>query len=130
MTKPLFLDTSVIIDAFVGTSEDAFRLLFESKESLHTIDYVMKEIYHVMRNKYNYSEVQVNRVRDAIRTRVTIHKNPPVKALCKLDIRDSSDKPIVYAARSLGCILVLSDEVTRTDAQKYVKVRRLADLIG
>jgi len=45
----------------------------------------------------------------------------------KLDIRDKSDRPIVYAAKYHGGILGTNDEETYQDAKMYVKTRKLED---
>lgn len=70
----------------------------------------------------------MNEAVDHVRRRVAVHRTPPADRFKKLEIWDRSDRPIVYAARSLGCILVMDDESTYRDALKYVEAVRLDDL--
>jgi predicted nucleic acid-binding protein len=127
MTERVFLDTSVIIAAVTGTSTEAFRLVFTTSREAHTNEYALKEVYHVLRTVFKFKEELIAKVLDSIRERIIIHKDPPVKAFKKLDLRDKADRPIVYSAMELGCTLIIADEVTYQDAKKYVKVRRLGD---
>jgi predicted nucleic acid-binding protein len=127
MTKPFFLDTSIILEAVLGHSIKALSVVFESSCPAHTIEYVLKEVHFVLRDRYGYSEFEIARVLERLRERLVVHKNPPSKAFRKLDIRDKSDKPIVYAARCHGCILLINDQETMEDAQIYVEARKLED---
>jgi predicted nucleic acid-binding protein len=125
MTERVFLDTSVIVAAVTGTSADAFQLLFTPNCESHTNEYVLKEVYHVLRKAFRRHEEDVAKILDIVREKVKVHKDPPVKAFKKLKLRDRSDRPIVYSAMILGCTLIIADEVTYQDAKRYVKVRRL-----
>jgi predicted nucleic acid-binding protein len=127
MTQRVFLDTSVIISAVTGTSAEALRLVFSRSSEAHTNEYVLKEVYHVLKKDFKFKEELIARVLDSIKEKLIIHKDPPVKAFKKLDLRDKADRPIVCSAMNLGCTLIIADEVTYQDAKKYVKVRRLGD---
>jgi predicted nucleic acid-binding protein len=126
MAQRVFLDTSVIIAAVTGTSAEAFELVFTSSSEAHTNEYVLKEVYHVLKD-LGFKEELIARVLDSIKEKLIIHKDPPVNAFKKLNMRDKSDRPIVCSAMILGCTLIIADEVTYQDAKKYVKVRRLGD---
>ena len=128
MDRPFFLDTSIIIAAIIETSKTARQLVFASGWELHTIEYVMKEVRRVLRERYRLRESEISTALDHVRSRVAVHRTPPAVRFKKLDIRDRSDRPIVYAARSLGCILVIDDEQTYHDALAYVEAVRLDDL--
>jgi len=128
MDRPLFLDTSVIIAAILETSEPASRLVFSSGWDLHTIEYALKEIRRVLRKQYRFPEQRITEALDYVRNNVVVHRTPPAIRFKKLDIRDRSDRPRVYAARALGCILIIDDERTYRDALKYVEAVRLDDL--
>ncbi len=127
MIRDFFLDTSVIIEALSKKSSAAFRLVFLPLRRAHTIEYVMKEAHHVLKER-GLREDLIREALDGIRGKVIVHRTPPANRFKKLDIRDRSDKPIVYAARHLGCVLVLRDERTYRDALKYVEAFRLDDL--
>jgi predicted nucleic acid-binding protein len=128
MDRPLFLDTSIIVAAILIPGGPARRLVFSSGWDLHTIGYVLKETRHVLRKKYHVPESRLADTFQRVRNRVIVHRTLPAIRFKKLDIRDKSDKPIVYAARSLGCILVIDDECTYRDALAYVEAVRLDDL--
>ena len=128
MDKGYLLDTSVILAAVLGTNDKAKQFLFSPDLDLHTIEYVIKEIYHVLLYQYGLTKYQIGLIIDEIRSRVKIHKNPPVKAYKKLNIRDKSDRPIVCAAILHNCVLIIRDEMTYRDAKKYVEAIRLDDL--
>lgn len=128
MDRPLFLDTSVIIAAILETSRLASLLVFSSRWDLHTIEYVIKETRRVLHERYLFMEPQIAQALARVGTKVIVHRTPPAVRFKKLAIRDRSDRPIVYAAMSLGCILVIDDEQTYRDALKYVEAVRLDDL--
>ena len=128
MDLPLFLDTSIIVAAILIPDGPARKLVFSSGLELHTIEYVLKETRHVLGKRYRVPEPRIADAFLQVRSRVVVHRTPPANRFKKLDIRDKSDKPIVYAARSLGCILVIDDERTYRDALKYVEAVRLDDL--
>jgi predicted nucleic acid-binding protein len=127
MTERVFLDTSVIIAAVIGTSAEAFRLVFTSSCESHSNEYALKEVYHVLRKGFGFKEEFIAQVLDSIREKIIVHKDPPVKAFKKLKLRDKADRPIVYSAMNFNCTLIIADEVTYQDAKRYVKVRRLGD---
>jgi predicted nucleic acid-binding protein len=128
MDRPFFLDTSVILAAILGTSRPASRLVFSSGWDLHTIEYALKETGRVLRKRYHFPEPKIAEAIDHVRRRVVVHRTPPAIRFGKLDIRDKSDRPIVYAARMLGCVLIIDDEETYRDALAYVEAVRLDDL--
>ena len=122
MSGGVFLDTSVIIAALTGTSRGCVNLVFGKSLDLHTNDYVLKETYHVLRKRFGFSEWDVSGAIRQLRERTRVHRNPPVAAFRKLEIRDKADRPVVYAAMTLGCMLATLDEKTAKDACRYVKV--------
>jgi len=128
MKKRFFLDTSIIIAALTKTSPVAFKIVFKSDWSLHTIDYVMRETYHVLRNRVKMTEAQIGAALDELRKHIEVHRDLPAKASSKLNVRDKADKPMIYAAMKMGCILIIQDEKAYQDAKRYVEVVRLKDL--
>jgi len=120
-----FLDTSVILAKVLGLSKEASDLFDEPDTVLHTNEYVLKEIYHVLKKKFNFTENQIGYVMDFVRENCIIHPAPKREELKKIKLTDKADRPIVLTAMKYGLILYIDDERTFREAHKYVEVNRI-----
>jgi predicted nucleic acid-binding protein len=120
-----FLDTSVILDKVLGLSREASRLFNDTDMVLHTNEYVLKEVYHVLKKRFEYSEMEIGYVLDFIRESCIIHPAPSKEELRKIRITDKADRPIIVTARKFGLVLYVDDERTFRGASKYVSVTRI-----
>ena len=84
-----------------------------------------KELYHVLKNEFQYSELEIGYAVDFIRANCIILPTPTNEEMETIKIRDKSDRPFVYSALKYGLTLYIDDEKTFEDAKKYVKVKRI-----
>lgn len=120
-----FLDTSILVGKILNLS-DRSNIVFEDSETIkYTNEYVLKELYHVLRKKYGYSEMQLHYILEYFREICIVLPAPSKEEFTTIKIRDKSDRPIVYSAYKNDLVLYIDDEWTYKDAQKYVKVRRV-----
>jgi len=121
MTKYL-LDTSVIIAGLTGTSKRSKRYYDDNTIKKCTIEYVIKEVYHVLKNSFHFSEDEINYAMEDIYIKIEILPNPNVNEYKKINIRDRSDRPIVCAAIKNDCRLLIRDFKTYQDSKDLVDV--------
>ncbi len=122
-----FLDTSILVGKVLNLS-DRSNTVFEDENIIkHTNEYVLKELYHVMKKRYGYSEMQLHYILDFFREICIVLPTPSKEEFSTIKIRDRSDRPIVYSAYKHDLILYIDDEWTYKDAQKYVTVQRVQE---
>ena len=119
MTK-YFLDTIVIVRAITRSHPKSVKLFLDTSKEKVTNEYVIMETRKVLKDKFWYSEFQVNGVVNSIRNRCFVVPTPPPNRFKKLKIRDKADKPVVQSAIDEKCVLVTDDARTYRDAKKYI----------
>ena len=124
MTKA-FLDTSVLIGQILKLSTKAQRIFTDNSIEKYTNEYALKELYHVLKKKYGFTELEIAYAIDYIREICIILPNPITNEMKKINIRDRSDRPFVCSAMKYNLELYIDDMKTLTDAEKYVAVRRI-----
>jgi len=117
-----FLDTSVILDKVLGISKEATQLFDDPDMVLHTNEYVLKEIYHVLKDEFVFTESQISYVIDFVRETCIIHPNPSKEELKTIKLSDKADRPIVVTAKKHRLTLYIDDVKTFKEASKYVEV--------
>jgi len=120
-----FLDTSVILGKILGYSKDAETLFSDPDVETYTNDYVLKELYHVLKRQHGFSEMQISYVFEYIRKESTVLPSPSKEELSTIKLKDNADRPIVLSAYKHGLVLYIDDEVTYNDAKRYVTVVRV-----
>lgn len=121
----VFLDTSVILDKVLDLSTEASKLFDDKDLELHTNEYVLKEIYHVLKKKFNFTDNQIGYVINFVRDTCIIHPMPRKEELRSIKLSDKADRPIVLTAKKHGLILYIDDERTYRDASVYVDVVKI-----
>ncbi len=121
MTRYL-LDTSVIIAGLTGTSIRSKRYYDDNSIKKCTIEYVIKEVYHVLKKSFNFSKNEINYAMEDIYLKIEILPNPNVNEYKKIKIRDRSDRPIVCAAKKYNCRLLIRDFNTYQDSKDMIDV--------
>ena len=120
-----FLDTSVLIGKVLKISEDAEKVFNDPYIEKYTNEYALKELYHVPKNSFNFSETNIGYAIDYIRESCVVLPAPKKEEFKNIKLQDKSDRPIVYSAYSNNLVLFIDDERTYQDAKKYVNVRRI-----
>ena len=120
-----FFDTSVILNKILMLSKEEEKAFSDPDINKYTNEYVLKELYHVLKKQFNFSEIQISYALDYVRNECTILPTPEKDDFTKVKIRDKADKPIVCSAYKHDLILYIDDEKTYQDAKKYVKVVRI-----
>jgi predicted nucleic acid-binding protein len=120
-----FLDTSVLIGKVLKISKNAEKVFNDSYIEKYTNECALKELYHVLKNSFNFSEENIGYAIDYIRETCIILPAPKKEEFKKIKLQDKSDRPIVYSAHSNNLILFIDDEKTYQDAKNYVEVRRI-----
>ncbi|MFO8050517.1 MAG: hypothetical protein R6V01_02315 [Thermoplasmatota archaeon] len=121
----VFLDTSVILDKVLNFSKDASNVFENEELELHTNEYVLKEIYHVLKKKFDFTENQIGHVIDLVRETCRIHPMPSKEELRSIKLSGRADRPMVLTARKYGLILYIDDERTYREASEYVEVVKI-----
>jgi predicted nucleic acid-binding protein len=121
-----FFDTSVILNKIFKLSKEAEKVFSDPDINKYTNEYVLKELYHVLKKQFNFSEIQISYALDYVRNECTILPTPKKENFIPIKIRDKADKPIVCSAYKHDLILYIDDEKTYQDAKKYVQVVRIA----
>ena len=121
----VFLDTTILLGKILGRSKEAERIFESPSIQKHTSEYALKEVYHVLKKQYHYSEMEIGYAIDYIREKCKVLPMPTKEEIQMIKIRDKSDRPIVYSAYKYGLILYIDDAKTFQDAQKYIQVERI-----
>jgi hypothetical protein len=95
-----FLDTSVLIGKVLKISKNAEQVFKDPYIEKYTNEYTLKELYHVLKKSFNYSEENIGYAIDYIRETCIILPAPKKEEFKKIELLDKSDKPIVYSAYS------------------------------
>lgn len=120
-----FLDTSVLIGKVLKVSVSAEKVFNDPYIEKYTNEYALKELYHVLKSSFKFSEKNIGYAVDYIRENCVVLPAPKKEEFKKIKLQDRSDRPIVYSAYSHNLILFIDDEKTYQDANNYVKVRRI-----
>lgn len=120
-----FLDTSVLLDKVLLLSKEADELFRDRDIERYTNEVALKELYHVLKKRFGYSEAEISYIIDYIRETCTVLPAPSKKDIQGIRIRDLSDRPFVFSAKKYGLILYIDDEMTFQDAKGSVEVRRI-----
>ena len=120
-----FFDTSVILNKILKLSKEAEKAFSDPDINKYTNEYVLKELYHVLKKQFKFSEIQISYALEYVRNECTILPTPKKDDFTKINIHDKADKPIVCSAFKHDLILYIDDEQTYQDAKKYVKVVRI-----
>ena len=120
-----FLDTSVLLDKVLILSKEAEAIFRDRGIELYTNEHALKELYHVLKRNFGYSEIQISYVLDYIRQTCVVLPSPSKQEIETIRIRDRSDRPFVFTAKKYGLVLFIDDEMTFRDASRYVEVRRI-----
>lgn len=120
-----FLDTSVLLDKVLLLSKEADDLFRDRDIERYTNEMALKELYHVLKKRFGYSEVEISYILEYIRETCTVLPTPSKKEVLSIKIRDRSDRPFVLSAKKFGLVLYIDDEMTFRDAQEIVTVRRV-----
>ena len=120
-----FFDTSVILNKILKLSKEAEKVFSDPDINKYTNEYVLKELYHVLKKQFKFSEIQISYALEYVRNECTILPTPKKDDFTIVKIRDKADKPIVCSAYKHDLILYIDDEKTYQDAKKYVKVVRV-----
>ena len=120
-----FIDTSVVLNKILKLSKEAEKVFSDPDINKYTNEYVLKELYHVLKKQFKFSEIQVSYALDYVRNECTILPTPEKNEFTKVKINDKADKPIVCSAIKHDLVLYIDDEQTYQDAKKYVQVVRI-----
>ena len=120
-----FFDTSVILNKILKLSKEAEKVLSDPDINKYTNEYVLKELYHVLKKQFKFSEIQISYALEYVRNECTFLPTPKKDDFTIVKVRDKADKPIVCSAYKHELILYIDDEKTYQDAKKYVKVVRI-----
>jgi predicted nucleic acid-binding protein len=120
-----FLDTSVLLDRVLMLSKEADHLFRDRDIERFTNEIALKELYHVLKKSFGYSEAEISYVIEYIRETCTVLPTPSKKEIQSIRVRDRSDRPFVLSAKKFGLILYIDDEMPYQDAQDIVEVRRV-----
>ena len=121
-----FLDTSVLIGKVLKISNSAEKVFNDPYIEKYTNEYALKELYHVLKNSFGFSEKHIGYAIDYIKENCNILPAPRKEEFKMIELQDKSDRPIVYSAYSHNLILFIDDEKTYQDAKKYVRVKRIS----
>jgi predicted nucleic acid-binding protein len=124
-SKRIFLDTSVIIGKILNISKEAEKVFNDPSLDLYTNEYAIKELYHVLKKKFSFSESEIGYAIEYVRAVCVVLPMPSKHEIKSIRISDKSDRPIVYSAKKHGLILYIDDEKTYLEAVKYTKVKRI-----
>ena len=119
----VFLDTSVLIGKVLKISESAEKVFNDPYIEKYTNEYALKELYHVLKNSFNFSEKNIGYAIDYIRESCIVLPAPKKEEFKKIRLQDKSDRPIVFSAYTNNLVLFIDDERTYQDAKNYVEVR-------
>ncbi|MEA3559134.1 MAG: hypothetical protein U9R75_07775 [Candidatus Thermoplasmatota archaeon] len=122
----VFLDTSVLLGKVLKLSRQAERVFTDPDIEKYTNEYALKEMYHVLKKNFKFSEIQISYAIDYVRQECIILPSPKKEEIQSIKIRDKADRPIVYSAKKYDLILYIDDEKTYQDSKKYAKVRRIS----
>jgi len=120
-----FLDTRVILNKILKLSKNAEKVFLDTNIRKYTNEYVLKELYHVLKKQFKFSEIQISYALEYVRNECTILPNPNKNEIIKIKNRDKADRPVVCSAYKYDLILYLDDEKTYQDAEKYVQLVRI-----
>jgi predicted nucleic acid-binding protein len=120
-----FLDTSVLIDKVLSLSVEANEIFHDKGIEKYTNELALRELHHVLKKKFGYSEAEIAYVIEYIRETCTILPAPSKEEINSIKIRDRSDRPFVLSAKKHGLVLYIDDELTFRDAQDIVTVKRI-----
>jgi len=120
-----FLDTSVLLDKILVLSKEADALFIDRDIERYTNEVALKELYHVLKRKFHYSESEIAYVVEYIRETCIVLPAPSKDEINSVKVRDRSDRPFVHSAKKFGLILYIDDEMTFQDAKGLVEVRRI-----
>lgn len=122
----VFLDTTVLLGNVLKRSKQAESLFRDTSLVKYTNEYALKEVYRVLKFQFKFSEIHIGYAIDFIRETCIVLPLPRKEEFKGLNIRDRSDRPIVYSAMKYDLVLCIDDEKTYQDAKQYVKVRRIS----
>ena len=125
--KNIFLDTSILISRITKRSKEAIKIFNDPKLELYTNELALKELYHVLKDEFEYTEMEISYALDYIRVTCIILPTPSKIEINKVKLRDKSDRPFVYSAMKHNLELYVDDFQTYQDAKKYVKVKRIVE---
>lgn len=120
-----FLDTSVLLGKTLKRSIKAASIFDDPDIEKYTNEYALKELFHVLKKQYHYSEMEIGYAINYIGEKCKILPMPKPEAFQKMEIQYKSDRPMVYSAYKYGLVPYIDDERTFLDAQKYVQVKRV-----
>ena len=120
-----FLDTSVLVGKVLGISKEAEKVFSNPEIIKYTNEYALKEVYHVLKRKFDFFQLQIGYAVDYIRETCVVLPGPRKEEFRILKLRDKADRPIVFAAMKYKLVLYIDDEKTYLDAGKYVEVERV-----
>ncbi len=120
-----FFDTSVILNKTLKLSKEVEKVFSDPDINKYTNEYVLKELYHVLKKQFKFSEIQISYALEYVRKECTILPTPNKDDFTIIKIRDKADKLIVCSAYKHDLILYIDYEKTYQDAKKYVQVVRI-----
>jgi predicted nucleic acid-binding protein len=124
--KKVFLDTSILIGRVTKRSKETIKVFKDPELELYTNELALKELYHVLKDEFKFSDLEISYAIDYLRAKCIILSTPPKNEMKKIKLRDKSDRPFVCSALKYNLELYIDDFKTFQDAEKYVKVRRIS----
>ena len=124
--KQVFLDASILIGRVTKRSEEAIRIFKDTEIEKYTNELALKELYHVLKDEFSFSELEINYAIDYLRAKCIILPTPSKNEFEKIKLRDKSDSPFVCSVLKYDLELYIYDFKTFQDAEKYVKVKRIS----
>ena len=124
--KQVFLDTSILIGGVIKRSKEAIKIFKDPEIEKYTNELAFKELYHVLKDEFSFSELEISYAIDYLRAKCIVLPTPSKNEFTKIELRDKSDRPFVYSALKYDLELYIDDFKTFQDAEKYVKVKRIS----
>ena len=81
-----FLDTTILIGKITKRSTKVEQIFKDPDVKKYTNEYVLKEMYHVLRKQYKYSELEIGYAMDYIREKCTILPMPKREEILQIKI--------------------------------------------
>ena len=116
----VLLDTNVLIAAFIskGVCHELFLHVCD-QHNLILSEYILQELKNNLRNKFHYSEHEVQQTINLVKERAEI-VSP--KEIFAYPIRDPNDQPILAAAVTGGCHCLITGDKDLLEAPAIKKM--------
>lgn len=124
--KKVFLDTSILISRVTKRSKEAIKIFKDPEIEKYSNKLALKELYHVLKDEFDYSELEISYALDYLRANCVVLPIPSKNEIKKIKLRDKSDRPFVCSALKYDLELYIDDFKTFQDAEQYVKVKRIS----